>query len=136
LDFEDILLKNGDIYFAYWLMALKPLFGTEITWGKIEKKNEWIGKYFDNFAVRRERFINVNQKKGWSRRLMELLLKGKLGNFIEGLLGGYFLKRHQKRLKYLPGNASVIVSSKMLKFHNNDKRQEFRESWLNRLEKL
>lgn len=133
LNFEEILLKNGDIYFAYWLMALKPIYGTETIWVKIEKENLWSGKYFENFEGRREDFRLVDQKKSWWRKWVEFLFGGKIGDFIEKLLGGYFLRRHNKRQKYLPENASVIVSTKMLKFHNNDKRLEFRERWLNRL---
>ncbi|MGL5830649.1 MAG: hypothetical protein ACRCZE_00705 [Candidatus Altimarinota bacterium] len=136
LNFEEILLKDGDIYFAYWMMALKPVYGPEGIWKKIELENKWIEKYFAGFEDRREKFTEVLEKKSWIKKIYEFILKGKFGNILEKWLSGYFLKRHAERQTKLPETASVIVSNQMLKFHNNDKRLEFKQSWKKRLKEV
>jgi hypothetical protein len=133
LNFKPILLKD-DVYFAYWLVALLPLYGSEKIWRKIAEENKWISGFVDSFEERREKYSEVRAGKSWWKNLNEWILKGLLGDFIEKNLVKYFISRNAKRS--LPENASVIVSEAMLKFHNHDKRAEFRDKWLNKLKKL
>lgn len=133
LNFKEILLKD-DVYFAYWLLALKPLYDSKNVWEKIEQENEWINSFLVDFRQRRESTEGIIRKKSWWKRFNEWLLVGKFGDFLENNLREYFVKRNKQ--KKLPETSSVVVSEEMLKFHNHDKRAEFRDEWFSKLDKL
>jgi hypothetical protein len=136
LSFQELLIKDGDIYFAYWTLALLPMFGDRRLWEKLADENWQWGKDFFVDWQNRFNFQEVNTKKAWSAKAWEYLLGGRLGNWVERKLVSYFQKRHAQKKANLPDNASVIVNSKWLKYHNNDRREWFKEEWLERLKRF
>lgn len=130
LGMREILLPD-DIYFAYWMIALWPVYGEKVVWEKLQAENqEWVGDYLEGGRLIIRDYISGKSLIG---RFWEKILNGKLGNWLERRLREFFQKRHAAR-KDLPANASVIVDEKRLKFHNNDRREYYRDKWLRRLE--
>lgn len=136
MDLEDLLIAPYDLYFAYWQIALLPLYGDIEFFDKIQSKNLWVRNYFDNIKDRYEVVKNLNNKKSAFTKMLERILSGKMGDLLEWKLAKYFVARHEKVKLNLPPNASVEVSARRLKFHNNDKRHYFRREFERRLDNL
>ncbi len=134
LNLEKIMLpeKNGlpDIYFIYWLAWLYPIYDDGI-WEKFIKANSWLKKYLPNYfpcepILRRKiilkpifRFFKKNCEKIHSK---------KLNGFSEKFYRWLQLKIMPKHLKEMANkNTSVIISDQILKFHDKDKREFYRE---------
>ena len=132
LEFQKILEKPYDIYFVYWLKALWPIYGENKLWSDLRKVNGWMEEYLD-WEISKE---NISAKKNWFKIIQEWFLSGFLGDFFEAKLKTYFIRRHAKKVEFLPPNASVIINSQMLKFHNNDRRSEFRKKFEGKLERF
>jgi len=138
LDMRTIRKDEDDIYLPYWILTLRPVFGNEI-YLKMMRENAWIGSYFphrdfvtaDNAALKPE----VGVLAGVAR-FKEKLLNGKAGDRLEKWLAAKHLERHQRRLSTLGPDASVIVSEKMLKFHNRDRRKEISEKFAKRFKEV
>lgn len=133
LNFDDLILEK-DIYFAFWLQSLLPLYGDKKVWQNIYSENqEWLKFYFD--SDRRPQF-DGKEEKSIFKFLLEKLLSGSFGNFLEMKLGSFFVKRNEVKSKNLGPNASIVVNSRRLKFHNNDRRNAFREAFEEKLKWL
>ena len=133
LDMEDVLIER-DIYFAYWFLALEPVYGEKKVWENLFKINgEWLESYFDRIKL-----PNVDFQMNMSvlAKFWEYVLGGKLGNYLENKLGKFFIDKYQKQKEYFPANASIIVAKNRLKYHNNDRRELFKKQWFERLERL
>ena len=66
-------------------------------------------------------------------RIWESVLGGKFGNFIEKAMKKpqlRYMNRLHKTVSRQP-TTDVIVCDKILKFHEDDKREEFRDKFLN-----
>lgn len=130
-----LLIKPDDIYMAFWMVALLPIYANGEIFNQMKKENElWLGKYFD-MTDRYYENVAIKKKKNLTGAFWESILKGKFGNWLENTLKAYFLNRHSRNIADLPENASVEVSSARLKFHNNDKRLFFLEEFRKRLER-
>jgi hypothetical protein len=133
LNMEDILIAK-DIYFAYWFLALEPIYGEKIVWENLFKMNkEWLGNYFDKIKLPEADF---RMNKSFLAKFWEYILAGKLGNYLERKLEEFFIDRYEKQKACFSSNASIIVSKNRLKYHNNDRREFFRDQWVERLEWL
>jgi hypothetical protein len=137
LDFKELLISPYDIYFAYWMIGMLPLYGErESCFGMREENKDWLDEYFENINTRYFENHISERKRKLSSRIIERLLRGKFGKWFESRLASYFIGRHKKNSKALSGDASVEVNSKRLKFHNNDKRRFFTEEFEKRLKRL
>ncbi len=137
LNMHPLLLKEYDIYFAYWLMALIPIYGSDKVWQKLSDENVWANRYFENFNDRRFRYQKSRGKKDRIlKKVLENMLSGGFGDRIEAKLKAYALKRYEKNAASLPKNASVIVSDSVLKYHNNDQREHFKNEFEAKLKRL
>lgn len=129
VDLEQIALKPYDIYLAFWAMSLKPVIGEESYINFIEK-NSWIKRYFpdgiipDISMIHKRGFITCHINKFLTR-----ILSGKFGNKIESFLAKRMISRSEKKAEKLPNKSGTIISSNMLKFHDNDVREIVRGVW-------
>jgi len=139
LDLSDLLKGNDDVYFMYWFRTLRPIYG-EKTFLEFLGKNKWSEKYFFDG-------INANGRKEssfWAdsvffsifRVISEFVLGGFLGDILESVLSKKHLKRHQKKSVDLQGESSVVVNKYMLKYHNVDRRAEYKQRFFDKLRSL
>lgn len=122
LDLEKLRM-NKDIYFTYWLAGLTPVFDTDCYYDKLIKTNNWLKHEVPNWF----------KVKPAERRCAGKPLSEFYSDFIDIFFGGLekILKKYQ--LKILPGDiieimnkdSRVVVNDKILKFHVNDRRNEF-----------
>ncbi len=128
MNMEPLLLKTEDPYMAYWTRLMMPVYGKK-TYQQFMEDNKWLSEKYGL------KFPDINEKKfsfhgkSRSKRFWEWVFKGWFGNLIEGFLKKTFKKRTLKKTQKLGPEASVVVTDDMLKFHNRDRREEYREEW-------
>ncbi|MFA6550094.1 MAG: hypothetical protein WCT36_01930 [Candidatus Gracilibacteria bacterium] len=129
LDMEQVALKPYDIYLAFWAMSLTPVFG-EKTYNEFVEKNSWTKRYFPDGIIPN---TSVIHKSGFIaravKRFLTRVLSGKLGGKLEGYLSRALIKRAESKAEKLPDRRGTIISSNIMKFHDNDIREYIREAW-------
>lgn len=145
LDFSKISIEN-DIYLFYWIFYLKPVINYDKTYEKFIEENKNLGIFWADLPKdsmdyvlfdRKERLHRSETESGSgtmqpeSGTMQSFLTK--LYDFIDFLW--YFLytkiyKKNSRKAKNIQNPAWVIISREMLKFHDNDKREEIRDKIL------
>lgn len=121
LSLENLCLEGSDPYMAYWVRSLVPIFDRENTFEKFEAVNVWSKKNLPNAAPRK-----INQ---------QLCVKSKGSIPFQTRLFEKITKSLQKKYfpKYIRDLANidtrVIVNDNILKFHANDRKEEYRQRW-------
>ncbi|MBU1018190.1 hypothetical protein KKA33_04145 [Patescibacteria group bacterium] len=129
MDMEPLLLKPEDPYMAYWTRLLMPIYGKKTYEQFMDMNKNWLLKQYGlTFPDINEKKFSFHTNSG-SKRFWEWVFKGKFGDLIEGFLKKTFKKRTLKKASQLGPEASVVVSDDMLKFHNRDRREEYRDKW-------
>ncbi|MCX7778720.1 MAG: hypothetical protein N2259_00525 [Patescibacteria group bacterium] len=136
LNLENIMLeeKNDlpDIYFIYWLAWLYPIYDDGI-WERFVEKNQWIKKYLPNHfpqepIVRRK--IILKPFSRFFKKFCEKIHSGSFNGLSEKFYRWLQLKIIPKHLKEMANKStSVIINDKILKFHDKDKREEYRKKF-------
>lgn len=121
MDFSKISIEN-DVYLFYWIYYLKPIINKDSTYEKFIKANKklWINE------------INLH----WDNKIyliktsayMKFLDKCKILDFKNWALKKILLKKTLKHKKRLWDPFGLIVNNDMLKFTDNDRRLEIRDS--------
>jgi len=128
LNLERMQIKPEDPYLAYWMIQLKPIYGEEI-YGRFKSENQpWMKNYGLNFAKDSSAAFDPG-KPAVIKSALEWILKAKIGDSLENLLKRTLKRKTLRSMKELSPKSSVIVSDRMLKFHNHDRRQEYFERW-------
>ena len=134
LNLEGIRFGSDDIYLPFWLLTMKPLYGQEI-YEKLIAENGWIRKYFPRQMERCDLWPENRFFKS-AARIREKIWGGKMGNRLEAWLAAKQYRRYHRNIKKLGPEASVVVSEKMLKFHNIDRRNQFARRFQQRFEEV
>jgi predicted nucleotidyltransferase len=121
LDLSTIAIKN-DIYLSYWIHTLKPILNRRHNFEKFREANTQASA------------SDLHQKKTYSsyEKLEELLPPKKLlifmGDTLEATFKFFFLPKTKKSFQKLWKPFGVIISDDMLKFHDQDRRKELRDT--------
>ncbi|MEK9182909.1 MAG: hypothetical protein AAB849_00155 [Patescibacteria group bacterium] len=124
-----------DIYLIYWLASLAPLINRSGALEKFWQANDWAFEYLANFEfggkIKNFYEINIFSPAEKSRYLLERRLGGGTGDKLE-----LFFKKIQlfkilrhKQSQYFAQGTAVVVNDSMLKFHEEDRRDFFRNKW-------
>lgn len=123
LDLHPIAFSE-DPYLAYWVASLVPIYDAGGVYGAFMKANEWIREMLPN---------------AWSR---EVTLRTVRPLVPIPTLPGTFARKYQWR-RFPPlirdmmnRDSRVVVNDHMLKFHTNDRREEFRDRWQEKCRQL
>ncbi len=128
MNFDEISLGNDDVYLSYWAKTLKPVFGRAY-FDQFKALNKKLLRFFiDDKDNNSTGFYDQYKKRG----LIEYLLKGKFGDKLEQLVLGLHKWRFGRKKAVLPDNHGIVISEKMLKFHNRDMRKEFNKNYRER----
>jgi hypothetical protein len=129
--FESIALKN-DIYLAYWIKTLRPIVEENGFSSVFLNFNRWAGLYFDDdasFTIDTSRIVESGPLKRLVRSVLTFLFDSKFGDFVESRLAGWQITRALKKKAGTGEKSSIVVSRHMLKFHNLDRRGQYRDLW-------
>ncbi|MFA5317942.1 MAG: hypothetical protein WC323_00490 [Patescibacteria group bacterium] len=128
LNLQKLTIEN-DIYFAYWLKQLLPVYNDEI-FKKLVEENKDIGQ-----------LINNNSPAGFfnKRKVRQGVIIQGLKSMLEVLNAWGWMEKLLKliQLKIMPRNmiakseegTGVVINDKVLKFHVDDRRGDIRNEW-------
>lgn len=139
-----ISISSPDIYLVYWLAQLVPIYDPNDTLKKIHEANRWAVPYaphaFHPYTLRTDLRVDDTRISCGFKRAFEIMWNGAYGNLIELQAKG-FQKARMKLNEKTKEPASpagrrkngrtshVIVNDTMMKFHENDRREEFKTRW-------
>ncbi|PKL36857.1 hypothetical protein CVV38_03100 [Candidatus Peregrinibacteria bacterium HGW-Peregrinibacteria-1] len=126
---EKIAIQD-DIYLARWVVSLWPVIEEERYGDVFVRENEWVyqGLVKGRRGLNRRRLLKVGGIGAKVRSGLEWILGGRLGNWVEKRMRGWQIRRFEK--KFVPtaeNKDGVIVNELMLKFHEKDRRREYRD---------
>ncbi|MFW0837477.1 MAG: hypothetical protein ACKKL5_00550 [Candidatus Komeilibacteria bacterium] len=129
LDLRDVRVKH-DIYLYYWVAQLVPLYDPHNIQTQIDIVNRpWVSKnlpHYISVATPPPRLV----QDWWVNRLGRLIF-----STLASLIPEFLLKSIQKIIlplnlrQLLNHGTSVIMNDQMLKFHDTDKREQYRDDW-------
>jgi len=141
LDLSTIKVNDDDVYLIYWIDNLIPIYDPKNIRKQIRRKNQWIKKFIPN-ALQNYKTLyrwRVDSSKTSSafRYFFEKVWGGNYGNLIEKQAKE--MQKAKMKLNLMSnqnkGNLGVIITDSMLKFHENDRRKNFQEQWINKYAK-
>lgn len=148
VNIADQRIGEDDIHFVYWLKQMIPVYDPEDVYIKFKEANAWTNHFLpyidraENFfkPTPTSRFIpNVSdRKKNFVTRGLERILQGKLGQYVENFLRNiqqFKMKRSGKPYEHNV-HRGVFVSEHIIKLHEEDSRNWYREQWLIKTKKL
>jgi len=138
LNLSKIAIEN-DVYLMYWLAQLIPIYDPENLLASIQRANQWVKEYLPNaFAPyelsKRWRVDSIGFSK-FFKKLLEKMWCGGYGDLMEKQAREAQVARMKLNYMSKPG-AGVVMSDQMLKFHENDRRAEYREKWRKNIQYL
>lgn len=141
LNLADIALAPLDPYLTYWFATLAPVYDAGIYRQFLAANNELLKKYLPNFyptALNSRRIVLDNAFVKFCKRLDESVLGGTLGSRLESWAKFFELKKMKKHTFGLShkSDTKVVINDFMLKFHENDRRQDYYNLWQKKLSRL
>ena len=141
LDLRRLTLGKPDIYMVYWLDQLLPLYDPESVQTKIIEQNKWAKKYIPN-GLQEYKLLSRWRvdDSGFSKKikiLFEKVWNGGYGDFLNERAKAIQAQKIKSVYGYLDQehDTRVVVSDTVLKFHKNDRREEYRKEWEERCKK-
>lgn len=141
LNLEKIAI-NQDIYLVYWLNNLIPVYDPDNFHQEIIQANNWTKKYLVNglqgFSTSYQ-WVVKNKKFFQSiKNFFEKAWTGVYGDMVESQAKAIQLVKMKMNFTSIQNENDnrVIVNDEMLKFHENDRRGEYREEWQRKCKKL
>lgn len=137
LDLSDLVLGQDDHYFHLWLAGLYPLYDAGAYHHRLMQANTWLKKYLPNGDF----FLNIQAYREsphyWLEPKVFIKLWRRSCHYLE-----YWSKSFQMKImpESLKGRANkdsrVIIRPGVLKLYLVDRRKEFFQKYLERLQKL
>lgn len=131
MDLSKIAIEH-DIYLAYWIKSVIPLIDDNNFADKFLMQNLWAKEYFENlsdFYIRCDQVLEKGVISKFFNKLFSKIFSGNFGDFIENRLKGWQMKRSVKKSKSLPDVTGITITDHILKFHNLDRRREYKNTW-------
>lgn len=136
MNLEYFCIEN-DIYMPFWAAQIVPMYDRENYYEKFLAENKWVASQIPNFSkyeLSPVRIVKNSFGKEFIKRIFEFINDQLLFNLLT-----FFVKRFQlnilpKKLKEIANkDTRVIINDQVLKFHENDSRQNY---WLEFCKKL
>jgi hypothetical protein len=127
LQLEGVCLPR-DYYMSFWIKSIVPILDREDWFGEVDRLNKWSSKHLPNARNR------AQHHRHHAFKFLSLPIQN---SFFEPILRRLQHNRLPAELRDMANlDTRVIITSEMLKFHNNDRRAEFRDSFERSLAKF
>lgn len=128
LNLKELMLDSSDYYFIYWLAGLATIYNNGL-FDDFLKHNSWIYNYLPNWQPT----MLVDRRQRNKPCIIANFVFDLFG-FLENALKYIQIKIMPKKLKE-EGNkdSKIIFNDRILKFHSNDRRQEYKERFINKM---
>jgi hypothetical protein len=141
LNFRKLMLAEennwSDVYLIYWLAWLYPVFQEGDVWQKFILENNWLKEYLPNYRFQKPancRCLTMNHFSSLIKKTLEFTF---LGKWWENIFHLWQMKIMPRQLKQLANkNSSVIINNQMLKFHDKDRRGEYRKKFYEKVKQI
>jgi len=134
LNTENLCLENGDNYFTYWMASLVPIYDQGNIYRKFIQENKWF----------RNKLPNWKSIKTVSGRKTKKIFDNFYHDIVDIFVGG--LDRIFKRIQFkmfpedlkeiINRDTRVVVSDDILKFHLNDRRENYQIQYKKKLNEI
>ncbi len=133
-NFKNLALQPYDIYLAYWLKTLEPIAGNFHKYEEILTENSsWLNEYFKNVRTHRRFFRKSTPLQQKIKKMLEKIADH---DEWETKTREKQIRRAKDKFYDLKDRSGTVITSTMLKFHNEDRRSEIRTQWTNLLDQL
>ena len=142
LDLSKIKIEGEDIYLIFWLDNLIPVYDPKNIQAKIKQANLWIKKYIPNSNTDYETLDRWKVKDSGFSKYVKLFFEkswtGKYGDLVEAQAKGIQITKMKLNFDSAQnkGGTGVVISDSMLKFHENDRRNLYKEKWETKCTKI
>lgn len=140
-ELSEIAIPQPDIYLAYWLRTLIPLFDPENIFYRLQTANRWVESLVPPTAAfcaaPRIRTDATRASLAW-RSFWERAWSGAYGDMLERQAKTLQRARMNRNTESAErrGGTGVVVSDTMMKFHEHDRRKQYQDEWRTRCEGL
>ncbi len=134
LDLSRISIDGEDIYLAYWLSNLTPVYDPQNLLKRIVKENVWATetlRHFGNVYNMGQlwRVEKLNRMAGFVN-FFEKIWSTEYGNLLEDQARSIQMSKMRKNKSVQDEqDTRVVINDEMLKFHENDRRKLYRQKW-------
>lgn len=126
-----------DPYLTYWLVQLTPLWDHGDRYRRLWMANETLRAPLPLAAPYTHSTLRAVASSWSVKRLQKLLELIFSGGWIEKAIRSFQMQKMPARIRQLAGASDgVVVADAVLKFHDIDRRREYRERWCNKLKDL
>ncbi len=129
LNLSSIALSQ-DIYLAFWVKTMKPVIDRGC-FLRFWRENQWCDTYFEDLNLQPD-FSHIIGEQFFLkavRSFLNFVFRTGLGDFCELKLKNWQLRRAKQKMSLAGSEADLIVDEHILKFHNVDRRREYRGLW-------
>lgn len=131
---EKVEIDLADINFIYWIAGFVPIYNIGETYKKFLKNNLWLKKYLPNWQA------PMPSSKRNAGRGLTLFYH----DLVDLLIGGLEKNIKSLQLKLIPfemknlmnQDTRVVMRDDILKLHVNDRREEYRQAYRDKIQKL
>lgn len=123
INLKKVALTPFDIYLLYWIAELRPVLDDGV-YVEFRQSNRWALRHFPRVTSQIAPY-----RPSQISTILEFLLRGILGTFIEKPLQHWQLGRIKRRPKNPDPDVKIVASPHILKFHEKDRRRAYREAW-------
>jgi len=139
LNLADLVITEPDIGFMYWIVQFVAVYDPASLHTDILRQNQWIKKYIPNAFVANamgerfkveEDYLATLWKKFWQRAW-----GGAYGQLVEQqtrAMQRAKMKRNLHSVQDEP-DTRVVINDEVLKFHEQDRRMQYKEEWEKKL---
>ena len=119
LDLSALQLEGGDPYLAYWSRSIVPVFDRDNVFQQFAQANGWLDRLL----------LNSHQGQLHQNRSLRSYFRSfRFPNFCEQIAEKLQRRKFPEVIQNMANRDSrVVVSDAMLKFHDNDRRAEYRD---------
>lgn len=139
LDLKSLTAAPKDIYLAYWIKQLIPIYDPERLYKKIIDQNSWAQQYlaFENNIRPFPEFANCKFAQ-FLKGAGEAMWKDGYGDLMEGQARAIQLEkiRHSSVGKVRKILTAVVTEKGVIKFHEKDIRLDVYQKWLAKNQQL
>ena len=140
LNFSSWRVVDDDVYLAYWLYQLIPLYDPDNYYRRLLAANGWTKEFLPgaiqpsgNFSEAKISRVGVGWKKIW-----EKMWSKAYGDLLEKQAKGAQWQKLKLSIKDAAArhDSAVVIEEGIIKLHENDRRAEYREQWLNKIKQF
>ncbi|MFH1789776.1 MAG: hypothetical protein ABH832_01785 [bacterium] len=142
LDFSSLIITEPDIGLVYWIAQFVAIYDPKGIRALLTRENSWLKKYVPNAlecdTLSDRFFVNGCLFSKAIKFFFEKMWEGWYGNIIDSQAKNFQLakmKMNSHSVQNEP-DTRVIISDQVLKFHEKDRRIEYKEEWVRKVDAL